>query len=76
MKKKDITQKNKLHNNYKIDRNLISTLMKRSKQNYYSKYFESSLTNITNTWKGVQSIISMRRSSSITPTLMTFKMKL
>ena len=34
IKKKDITQKNKLHNSYKIYRNLISTLKKRSKQNY------------------------------------------
>ena len=73
IKKKDITQKNELHNNYKIYRNLISTLMKTSKQNYYSKYFESNLTNIKNTWKGIKSIISMRSSSSVTPTLLTFQ---
>ena len=47
--------------------------MKRSKQNYYSKYFESNLTNIKNTWKGIKSMISMRRSSSITLTLLTFQ---
>ena len=47
--------------------------MKRSKQNYYSKYFESNLTIIKNTWKGIKSIISMKRSSSITPTLLTFQ---
>ena len=29
-----MTQKNELHNNNKVYRNLISTLMKRSKQNY------------------------------------------
>ena len=46
--------------------------MKRSKQHYYSKCFESDLTNIKNTWKGIKSIISMRSSSSITPTLLTF----
>ena len=67
-----MTQKNELHNNNKVYRNLISTLMKRSKQNYYSEYFESKLTNIKNTWKGIKSIISMRSSSSITPTLLTF----
>ena len=49
IKKKDINQKNKLHNNYKIYRNLISSLMKKSKQNYYSKYFESNYPNIKNT---------------------------
>ena len=73
IEKNDITQKNELHNKYKIYRNLISTLMKRSKQNYYSKYFESNLTNIKNTWKGIKSIISMRRSSSITPNLLAFQ---
>ena len=44
IKKKDITQKNELHDKHKIYRNLISTLMKRSKQNYYSKYFERNLS--------------------------------
>ena len=44
--------------------------MKRSTQNYYSKCFESNLTNIKNTWKGINSIISMRSSSSIIPTQM------
>ena len=47
--------------------------MKRSKQNYFAKYFESNLANIKNTWKGIKSIISMRSSSSITPTLPTFQ---
>ena len=47
--------------------------MKRSKQNYYSNYFESNLTNIKNTWKDIKSTISMRSSLSITPTLLTFQ---
>ena len=47
--------------------------MKRSKQNYYNKYFKSNITTIKNTWKGIKSIISMRRSSSITPALLTFQ---
>ena len=63
---KDISQKNELHTNYKICRNLISSFMKRSKQNYYSKHFEG-------TWKGIKSIISMRSSPLITPTLFTFQ---
>ena len=34
---KKISQKNELHNHYKIYRNFISILMKKSKQNYYSQ---------------------------------------
>ena len=47
--------------------------MNRSKQNYYTKCFERNLINIKNTWKGIKSIISTRRSSSITTTLLTFQ---
>ena len=49
IKKTEISQKNELDNSYKIYRNLIATLMKRSKQTYYIKYFKSNLTNIKNT---------------------------
>ena len=44
--------------------------MKISKQNYFTKYFESNLANIKNTWKDM---ISMRIASSITPILLTFQ---
>ena len=43
--KMDPTIKAELHLKYKNHRNLISTLLKRSKQNYYKKYFESNLNN-------------------------------
>ena len=45
--------------------------MKRSKQNYYSRYFESNLTNIKNCRKS----ISMKSFSLITSTLLTFQNK-
>ena len=44
--KRDISLKNQLHNNYKIYRNRISTLMKSTKQNCYTKYIESNMSNI------------------------------
>ena len=59
IKKKDPTIKAELHLKYKNHRNLISTLLKRSKQNYYKKYFESNLNNSKNTWKGIKSIITI-----------------
>ena len=40
--------------------------MKRSKQDYCTKYFKSSLNNIKNTWKNIY-------YSSITPTVLTFQ---
>ena len=38
--KKDLILKEEFHTNYKKYRNLLSTLMKKSKQAYYDKYFE------------------------------------
>ena len=34
--------------------------MKKSKQPYYDKYFETSMNNIKNTWKGIKSSISLK----------------
>ena len=45
IKKKDRTIKAEPHLKYKNHRNLIPTLLKRSKQSYYKKYFESNLNN-------------------------------
>ena len=47
--KKDPILKEKFHTNYKKYRNLLSTLMKKSKQAYYDKYFERNWNNIKNT---------------------------
>ena len=71
--KKDLSQKTELHIKYKSYRNMLSTLMKKSKQNYFTKLFENILKNIKNTWKGIKSMISMKSSFSNIPTLLTFQ---
>ena len=47
--KKDPILKEQFHSNYKKYKNLLSTLMKKSKQAYYDKYFERNWNNIKNT---------------------------
>ena len=47
--KKDPILKEEFHTNYKIYRNLLSTLMKKSKQTNCDKYFERNWNNIKNT---------------------------
>ena len=59
--------KNYYHNEYKTYRNLLSTLMKRSKSNYYSDFFEKNINNIKNTWKGIKSLISNSKSFQSAP---------
>ena len=52
---------------------MLSTLIKKSKQNYFTKFFEDNLENLKNTWKGIKSITSMKSSFSNTPTLLNFQ---
>ena len=56
--------KEKIPIEYKNYRNLLSTLIKKSKQAYYNKYFETNWNNIKNTWKGIKSLISLKSVAS------------
>ena len=65
--KKDPVLKEEFHTKYKKYRNLLSTLMKKSKQAYYDKYFERNWNNIKNTWKGIKSLIFLKTVASVYP---------
>ena len=65
--KKDPQIKAECHEKYKKYRNLLSTLLKKSKQIYYTKYFESNWNNIRNTWKGIKTIISIKNITTTIP---------
>ena len=69
--KKDPILKQEFHSNYKKYRNLLSTLLKKSKQAYYDKYFERNWNNIKNTWKGIKSLISLKTVASSVPAVLT-----
>ena len=68
---KDPILKEEFHTKYKIYRNLLSTLMKKSKQAYYDKYFERNWNNIKNAWKGIKSFISLKTIASRVPTALS-----
>ena len=69
--KKDPILKEEFNINYKKYRNLLSTLMKKSKQAYYDKYFERNWNNIKNTWKWIKSLISLKNVASRVPTVLS-----
>ena len=69
--KKEAILKEKFRTNYKKYRNFLSTLMKKSKQAYYDKYFERNWNNIKNTWKGIKSLISLKTKASSVPTVLS-----
>ena len=61
--KKDPILKEEFHTNCKKYRNLLFSLMKKSKQAYCDKYFERNWNNIKNTWEGIKSLISLKTFS-------------
>ena len=69
--KKDPILKEEFHTNYKKYRNLLFSLMKKSKQAYYDKYFKRNWNNIKNTWKGIKSLISLKTVASNVPTVLS-----
>ena len=50
--------------------------MKKSKQNYFTKYFETNFKNLKNTWKGIKSIRSLKNSASSSPNVVNFNKEL
>ena len=43
--------------------------MKKSKQAYFDKYFDTNWDNIKNTWKGIKSLISLNPINSSVPSV-------
>ena len=64
IKLKSPFKKKEVHQQYKYYRNLLSTLMKKSKQNYYEQFFKNNLNNLKNIWKGIRSLIAIKNSSA------------
>ena len=70
--KKEPIIKEEYHTNYKKYRKLLSTLMKKSKQAYYNKYFETNFNNILSTWKGIKYLISLKAVTTSLPIVCSF----
>ena len=66
---KDPILKDETHIEYKNCGNLLSILMKKSKQTY-NKYFETNCNNIKNTWKGIKSLISLKTVAFSAPAVL------
>ena len=63
---KDTGLKSEAHFKYKQYRNLITTLLK-SKQPYFTNYFQTNINDLKNTWKGIKKVISLKRTLHSVP---------
>ena len=61
--KKNLTPQNKIlvSEKYKKYRNLIVTLQRRSKQNYFQNYFEKNKCDVKKTWCGIRNILAISK---------------
>ena len=59
------------HNNYKNYRNLLSTLLKRAKEEYFTNFFNENIKDIKKTWKGIKTLVWMKQKNNDTPPLIT-----
>ena len=67
----DSQTKEHLHTRYKDYRNLLSTLLKRGKTNFYNHYFDINWNNIKITGKVIKSILSVKLNPLVIPKVLT-----
>ena len=53
---KDSETKESSHRQCQDNRNMLSTLYRKSKPNYFNQYFKANMNNINSTWKIIKSI--------------------
>ena len=68
---KDPQVTERYHKEYKDYINMLSTIFKQSKTNYYNHYFEANRNSIKNTWKGKKSILNIKNTSADIPKSLT-----
>ena len=57
------------HSNYQSYINFLSTLLKRTKEKYFTNFFNENIKDIKKTWKGIKTLVSLRQKNNDTPSL-------
>ena len=68
LRAKDLENKQLLYNRFKVYRNMLVTLIRKSKQNHFDKYFADNVNNLRETWKGIKNIIQIKNNTGSLPT--------
>ena len=57
------TRKEALKQEYKIYKNLLINITKKSKENYYKQCFKDNNNNLINVWKGIKEVILIKKTN-------------
>ena len=72
-REKDFVLKLEISKSYKLYCNMIVTLLKQSKKNYYSSYFTENQNNVKKTWGGIRNLINVSKKKTSLPTKINYK---
>ena len=67
LKENDDLTKAELYRKFKQIRNMISTLIKQAKTDYYKELFEENKSNIKQTWKEIKKIVNLNKKNTVMP---------
>ena len=67
LKEKYLINKNELFSLYKRKRNMVMSLIRRSKKDYYNNFFEEHKSNVKKTWEGIRNIVNISKKSRHSP---------
>ena len=73
LKENDEFKRTELFSLYKRKRNLIVSLIRHSKKDYYASFFEEHKSNVKKTWEGIRSIVNISKKHKIVPTQLIYK---
>jgi hypothetical protein len=73
IREKDVRIKDDLSNRYKKYRNMIVSLLKKSKRNYFASFFTQHHSNVRKTWDGIRSLINVSKQKHSAPSKLIYK---
>ena len=73
LKEKDNEKKSQLFQSYKIKRNMIKTLIRQSRRDYYIHLFDENRSDTKKTWEGIRNIVNISKKSRVVPAELNYK---
>ena len=58
---------------YKLKRNEVVSLIRKSKKSYFEDFFEENKTDIKKVWQGIKNIVNINKKQDILPSKLKFK---
>ena len=65
LKETDPILKKSIYESYKLKRNLLITLLRQSKKDYYINYFLENQSNLKKTWEGIRKLINVTKKNDV-----------